>query len=60
MQIYKSPGGARYVVVDGKVYCKPLTGFAFRSSMTVERYLELIELGFLRFEKLIKPIMVIK
>ena len=60
MQIYKSPGGARYVVVDDKVYCKPITGFAFRSSMTVERYLELIGWGFLRFEKLIKPITFIK
>ena len=60
MQVYKTPDGARYFVVDGKVHCKPLTGFIFRSSMTVERYLELIGWGFLRFEKVIKPIMFIK
>ena len=60
MQVYKSPGGASYVAVEGVVYCKPLTGFAFRSSMTVDRYLELIAFGFLRFEKVIKPIMFIK
>ena len=60
MQVYKSPGSARYVVVDGQVYCRPTKGFAFRSEMTVERYLDLIGCGFLRFEKLIKPIMFIK
>lgn len=56
MQVYKSPGGSRYIVVDGQVYCKPIFGSAFRSSMTVERYLELIGLGLLRFERVIKPI----
>lgn len=60
MQVYKSPGGVRYVVVDGRVYGKPTTGYAFRSEMTVERYLELIGLGVLRFEKVIKPIMTVK
>ena len=37
MQVYKSPDGARYFVVDGKVNCKPLTGLALSYSMTVER-----------------------
>lgn len=60
MQVYKSPVGVRCVVVDGRVYGKQPTGYAFRSEMTVERYLELIGLGFLRFEKVIKPIITVK
>lgn len=60
MQIYKSPGGARYIVIDGVVYCKPVNGFVFRPAMTVARFLELIGFGFLRFEKVIKPIMLKK
>lgn len=60
MQVYKSPGGALYIVIDGVVYCKPVNGFAFRSSMTVGRYLELIAGGLLKFEKLIPPIMLKK
>lgn len=60
MQVYKSPGGARYIVVDGVVYCKTVNGFVFRSSMTVARYLELIAGGLLTFHAVIRPIMLKK
>lgn len=61
MQIYKSPGGARYVVVEGVVYCKPANGsMVYRPSMTVERYLELIAGGILTFHCVIRPIMLKK
>lgn len=60
MQIYKSPGGARYVVINGFVYCKPVEGVVFLSSMSVERFLALIAGGLLTFEKLIPPILLKK
>lgn len=60
MNMYQSPGGARYVVVDCRVYCRPNVGAVFLSSMTVEHFLFLIRTGMLTFVKTIKPIMLKK
>lgn len=58
MQIYKTPMGTRYIVVDGLVYFKPVDGSPVRRSlMTVSRFLYLIERGLMRFDRTIKPIM---
>lgn len=56
MQIYKSPGGAEYLVFRGMVYFMPRDKSGARQSdMTVSRFLDLIERGFMRFSRTINP-----
>lgn len=61
MQIYKSPGGAQYLVFRGVVYFKPTDGSDVRmSDMTVSRFLQLIEGGLMKFDRTINPALAYK
>lgn len=57
MQMYKTPGGTRYLVFRGHVFYKPNHPDAqvLQSNMTVERFLELIEGGLMTFVKTVNP-----
>lgn len=56
MQIYKSPGGSKYLVFRGEVYYQPSAGGTpLLSSMTVARFLDLIERGVMTFSKTVNP-----
>lgn len=56
MQIYKSPGGAQYLVFRGLVYFKPVDGSEVRmSDMGVGRFLDLIAKGFMTYSRTVNP-----
>lgn len=59
MQMYRSPGGTRYIVFRGYVFYKPNgapeNSPVLQSNMTVARFLELIEGGLMTFVKTVNP-----